>query len=305
MRFHFLIPSMEEIVFTKMHGLGNDYAYINCLSSCPDDLPSLSIEMSDRHLGVGSDGIILILPSSVADYQMRIFNADGSEAKMCGNGIRCVGKYLYDNHITPLTELNIETLAGIRQLSLHVDPSTDRVDYVTVDMGAPILDPPSIPVDAPGTSMIERGVVTSQGVMTVTAVSMGNPHGVLFVNDISKVDIDSIGPELENHPMWPDRAHIEFVEVKSPDHLKMRVWERGSGETRACGTGACAVYEAAILTGRCMADGIKPVTVELPGGELMISKSRTGSILMTGPATTVFDGTYYRAAHKRRAHLNL
>lgn len=296
---------MEEIVFTKMHGLGNDYAYINCLSSCPDDLPSLSMEMSDRHEGVGSDGIILILPSSIADYRMRIFNADGSEAKMCGNGIRCVGKYLYDNHITPLTELNIETLAGIRQLSLHVNPDTDRVDYVTVDMGVPVLDPVSIPVDAPGTNMIERGVVTSQGVMTVTAVSMGNPHGVLFVNDVDKIDINILGPELENHHMWPDRANIEFVEVKSPTHLRMRVWERGSGETRACGTGACAVVEAAMLTGRCDADGNKPVTVELPGGELQISKSRTGNILMTGPATTVFDGTYYRVNHKRRSQFNL
>lgn len=296
---------MEEIVFTKMHGLGNDYAYINCLSSCPDDLPSLSMEMSDRHEGVGSDGIILILPSSIADYRMRIFNADGSEAKMCGNGIRCVGKYLYDNHITPLTELNIETLAGIRQLSLHVNPDTDRVDYVTVDMGVPVLDPVSIPVDAPGTNMIERGVVTSQGVMTVTAVSMGNPHGVLFVNDVDKIDINILGPELENHHMWPDRANIEFVEVKSPTHLRMRVWERGSGETRACGTGACAVVEAAMLTGRCDAYGNKPVTVELPGGELQISKSRTGNILMTGPATTVFDGTYYRVNHKRRSQFNL
>lgn len=290
---------MEEILFTKMHGLGNDYVYIDAIENCPADLPALSVEMSDRHTGVGSDGIILILPSEVADYRMRIFNADGSEAQMCGNGIRCVGKYLYDRHITPLTDLSIETAAGIRQLYLHINPSDDTVDLVTVDMGEPVTVPQLIPVDAPGLKMVDRGVVTRYGVMTVTAVSMGNPHGVVFVDDLAHTPVDKLGPELENHSMWPEKANIEFAQILDPTHIKMRVWERGSGETRACGTGACAVVVAAKLTGRVPADSAAPISVELPGGTLSISQSRNGNILMTGPAVTVFDGTYFRVTPHR------
>lgn len=296
---------MEEILFTKMHGLGNDYVYLNCMDTCPADLPALSVEMSDRNTGVGSDGIILILPSEVADYRMRIFNADGSEAQMCGNGIRCVGKYLYDRHITPLTDLSIETEAGIRQLYLHVNPSTDTVDLVTVDMGVPVIDPASIPVDAPGTKMLDRGVITCYGVMTITAVSMGNPHGVVFVDDLDHTPVEKLGPELESHSMWPEKANIEFAQVLDPKHIRMRVWERGSGETRACGTGACAVVVAALLTGRVSAESGSPVSVELPGGTLSISRSRDGHIHMTGPAVTVFDGKYFRVTPHRSFKLNI
>lgn len=296
---------MEEIFFTKMQGLGNDYVYLNCINDCPADLPSLSVEMSNRHTGIGSDGIILILPSDVADFRMRIFNADGSEAQMCGNGIRCVGKYLYDRHITPLTDLTIETGAGIRQLYLHVNPSDDTVDFVTVDMGKPIVDPVAIPVDAPGQSMIDRGVITSQGVLTITAVSMGNPHGVVFVNDLATIPVSTLGPELERHSMWPEKANIEFAQVIDSRHIKMRVWERGSGETQACGTGACAVFVAASLTKRILIEPGTPVSVELLGGTLSISQSHNGNILMTGPAHSVFDGKYFRVTPHRTYPLDL
>lgn len=280
---------MEEITFTKMHGIGNDYIYINCLGEVPARLPELSREMSDRHCGVGGDGIILILPSDKADFRMRIFNADGSEARMCGNGSRCVGKFLYDKGLTASTSIRLETLAGIRDLDLHL--SGGEVDTVTVDMGAPEIDPARIPVVSSSLSMVEAPVPTSRGEIRITAVSMGNPHGVAFFNDLADVDFDCLGPELERHPMWPDRANIEFAEIVGPDEIRMRVWERGSGETMACGTGACAVAVVAAMTGRTG----RRVRVHLRGGDLDIEwDGPTGRVKMTGPATTVFEGRYIR-----------
>ncbi len=280
---------MEEITFTKMHGIGNDYIYIDCLGEVPTRLPDLAREMSDRHCGVGGDGIILILPSDKADFRMRIFNADGSEARMCGNGSRCVGKFLYDKGYAASTRITLETLAGIRTLELHIDGN--EVSSVTVDMGAPETDPVLIPVVSSSPSMVEEPVMTSRGEIRITAISMGNPHGVAFFNDLSAVDFDSIGPELEKHPMWPDRANIEFAEIVGNDEIRMRVWERGSGETMACGTGACATAVAAAITGRTG----RRVKVHLTGGDLDIDwDALTGRVRMTGPATTVFEGRYIR-----------
>lgn len=277
---------MEEILFTKMHGIGNDYIYIYCPDGAPSDISELSKEMSPRHTAVGSDGIILILPSGKADFMMRIFNADGSEARMCGNGIRCVGKYVYDKCLTSKTELDIDTLSGIKHLSLHVgDDGT--VSTVTVDMGIAATTAPDV---LPEGTTIEKAVSTSVGLFALTAISMGNPHGVVFTEDMDRVDVPASGRELEMHPMWPDRANIEFARVDSPHDIFMRVWERGSGETMACGTGACATAAAAVITGRCKS----PVRVRLLGGTLEISVSPSGSILMTGPATTVFEGRYRR-----------
>ncbi|MCC8071213.1 MAG: diaminopimelate epimerase [Bacteroidales bacterium] len=277
---------MNEILFTKMHGISNDYVYINCLTSVPDNLPQLAIAMSDRHTGVGGDGIILILPSDVADFKMRMFNADGSEGKMCGNGIRCVGKYVYDYGLTDKRLITVETLAGIKTLSLHVRDG--RVHSATVDMGEPIIDTAEVPVRFHADQMVNELIATSQGDVRLTAISMGNPHGVIFVDDLSKVDVHGLGRELETHPMWPDRANIEFAQVTAPEEITMRVWERGSGETMACGTGACALAVAAVLTGRTG----RTVTIHLLGGDLKIEWGADGHVYMTGPAATVFEGRY-------------
>ncbi len=277
---------MAEIKFTKMHGIGNDYIYINCMESTVDDPASLSLRLSDRHTGIGGDGIILILPSEKADFRMRIFNADGSEAKMCGNGARCVGKYVADHGFTSSQRITLETNAGIKILDLH--PGTDsKIKTVTVDMGRPLTRPEEIPVVFSGDAMIEAPVATSCGELRLTAVSMGNPHGVVFVDSLAALNFNRLGPELENHPMWPDRANIEFVEVISPSELRMRVWERGSGETMACGTGACATAVAAALTGRTG----RKVKIHLRGGDLDIEWLPDGRVMMTGPAAEVFNGT--------------
>ena len=266
---------MTEIRFTKMHGIGNDYIYINCMESTVDDPASLSIILSDRHTGIGGDGIILIMPSTIADFRMRVFNADGSEAAMCGNGSRCVGKYVADHGLTDKSVITLETLAGIKTLTLFRD-NAGKVDNVTVNMGHPVVD----------SAIIEAPVETSRGTIVITAVSMGNPHAVVFVDSLNDVDFFTLGPELENHPMWPDRANIEFVEIISPDKLKVRVWERGSGETMACGTGACASVVAAAVTGRTGRD----MTVHLRGGDLHINWADDDCVYMTGPATEVFNG---------------
>lgn len=280
---------ITNIPFTKMHGIGNDYIYIDCLESMPDDPSELSIEMSPRHTSVGSDGIILICPSGIADFKMRIFNADGSEAKMCGNGSRCVGKYVYDHKLTNKTVLTLETLSGVKYLYLHVDDATGKVDEVTVDMGPASFDCKAIGVEYGLAEMIDAPVSTALGVKKITGVSMGNPHGVIFMDSLDGLDIDTIGPELELNPMWHDRANIEFAEVIDRHTIRMRVWERGSGETQACGTGACATAVAAIRTGR--ADS--PVTVKLSGGDLTVSvDSMTGHVMMRGSATEVFTGIY-------------
>jgi diaminopimelate epimerase len=279
---------IKEIPFTKMHGIGNDYIYINCMERVPEDLPHLAIEMSDRHTGIGGDGIILICPSDCADFKMRIFNADGSEARMCGNGSRCVGRYVYDSHLTDKTTVTLETLSGIKILQLHVDDN-GTASSVTVDMGAPITKAAEVPVTFHADQMINEEVATSHGPMKITAVSMGNPHGITYVDSVATAPVTTLGPELERHAMWPDRANIEFIEVVNRNELRMRVWERGSGETMACGTGACASLVASVLNG--LTD--RRATVHLLGGDLEIEwNSDDSHIYMTGPAETVFHGVY-------------
>ena len=256
--------------FTKMHGLGNDYLYV---FGEPKDPAGTSRLLSDRHFGAGSDGMIWISPSDIADFKMRIFNADGSEARMCGNGIRCVGKYVYDKGYTGRTRLKIETLSGIRTLLLHV--ADGCVDTVTVDMG-PAVPAPEQTLSAGGRSV------------TVTPVSVGNPHAVLFVEDMEAAPLTTLGPVLERHAAFPDGVNVEFVQVCSETELRMRVWERGSGVTMACGTGACASVAAAIARGFCRYD--TPITVLLDGGPLQIRIAPDHTAVMTGPAVTVYEG---------------
>ena len=284
------VSKVDEIRFTKMEGAGNDYIYINCLQSTPDNIAELAQRMSDRHFGVGGDGIVLIMTSDIADFRMRMFNADGSEAQMCGNASRCVGKYVYDNGLTDKKTVTLETLAGIKVLQLHTG-ANGKVESVTVDMGAPILDPSLVPARHEGDIMKDAIIRTANGhEAVVTAVSMGNPHGVVFVEDLSKVDVHGLGRELETADVWPEKANIEFAEVMGPNDIRMRVWERGSGETLACGTGACATCVAAALTGRTE----RQVKLHLLGGVLTIDWREDGHVYMTGPATTVFTGIYER-----------
>ena len=283
--FNSILTMASEIHFTKMHGIGNDYIYINCMEKCPERLHDLAREMSDRHKGIGGDGIILILPSTAADFKMRIFNADGSEAKMCGNGSRCVAKFLHDYKLTDKTTIHLETLAGIKVLSLNM--VGNEVDSVTVDMGHPSLDPKEIGIIGADAPMIDAPVHTSAGTLRLTAVSMGNPHAVVVADDLSTINLHELGKELELHPMWADRANIEFIRIISPTEIEMRVWERGSGETQACGTGACAAVVASSLLGLTE----KNVKVHLLGGDLDISV-KDDRVMMTGGATTVFTGTY-------------
>ncbi len=282
--------AMKEMRFTKMQGLGNDYIYVDCMAGEPaSDWENLSIRMSDRHFGVGADGIILIMPSKVADFRMRMFNADGSEGKMCGNGSRCVAKYVYDNGLTRKTEVTLETLAGIKVLKMHLG-ADGKVDTVTVDMGEPILTAAEVPALSASERMVEETLPTAKhGDFAVTAVSMGNPHGVIFVDEITDELVLGAGPELERHSAFPDRANIEFVKVIDGETVQMRVWERGSGETLACGTGACATAVAAALTGRTN----RKVTVKLIGGDLSIEwNEKDNHVYMTGPARTVFTGVW-------------
>jgi len=274
--------------FTKMQGAGNDYIFINCFEYDIPDPAALSVKMSDRHFGVGGDGIILVCPSDAADFKMRMFNSlDGSEAGMCGNGIRLFGKYVYDNGMTHKTVVTVETLSGIKTLTLNV--RNGKVESVRVDMGRPRLKSSEIPV----ASELERFIsqpVESQGVTYhLTCVNMGNPHAVIFTDDVEKLDLEKLGPPLEHHPLFPERANIEFVQVIDSRTLKMRVWERGSGETLACGTGACASLVAAVLNGRAE----RRSKLILRGGELDIDwDEETDHVFMTGPAVTVFEGDY-------------
>lgn len=276
--------------FTKMQAAGNDYVYMDALQAPIPDPEGLARRISDRHFGVGSDGLILICPPSdpgKADFRMRMFNADGSEAEMCGNGIRCVGKYVYDNGHTDRERVRIETLAGILALRLHV--SDGKVETVTVDMGEPRLAPEAIPVSDSGVDFINRPLRVQGRVWDVTAVSMGNPHAVIFTHGIDKLDLPGIGPQFEHHPLFPRRTNTEFVEVVDRRNLRMRVWERGAGETLACGTGACASAVAAVLTGNAE----RKVRVELLGGGLDIEwDAATNHVFMTGGAVTVFTGEY-------------
>lgn len=260
--------------FTKMHGLGNDYLYV--YGEVPDNISSLSQKLSDRHFGVGSDGMIYISPSKVADFKMRIFNADGSEAKMCGNGIRCVGKYVYDKGYTDKTNLTVETLSGIK--TLRMQARSGKVKSVTVDMGqSEVSDEVELCVD--------------DKTVSGTPVSVGNPHFVIFVDDIENAPLYTMGPLIEKHEAFPNGVNVEFVQVIGEDQLRMRVWERGSGVTMACGTGACASTAAAIKKGYCRSHA--PVTVMLDGGILEISVGDNGKVMMTGPADSVYEGEVF------------
>lgn len=273
--------------FTKMHGIGNDYIYINGFEEHIANPEQLAVAISDRHFGVGGDGLVLIMPSQVADARMRMFNSDGSEAEMCGNAIRCVGKFLYDHRIVEKETLTIETLAGIKQLTLKLKQGV--VDTVKVDMGEPILQSDLIPVNQDSRIITGEFITVNGHNYQYTAVSMGNPHCVIFVPEITDAMVLTDGPALEVHPLFPRKINVEFVKVNSRRSLTMRVWERGSGETMACGTGACASVVAAIsnnLTERT-------VSVKLLGGELLIEWDPVSNhVFMTGPAVTVFEGEW-------------
>ena len=273
--------------FTKMHGCGNDYVYVNLFEETIADPAQLSIAVSDRHFGIGSDGLITIGPSDVADFRMRIYNADGSEAEMCGNGIRCVAKYVYDHELTSQTTITVETGAGIKTLDLLVE--NGKVTQVTVDMGEPILAPEEIPVIAEGMRVVDEPILVDGKEWRMTCVSMGNPHAVVFVDDVANLELEKYGPDFENHTRFPKRTNTEFVQVHSRTEASMRVWERGSAETWACGTGTCASVMACILNGYTD----NKVLVHLRGGDLVIEYNPDNNhIYMTGPATEVFQGMY-------------
>ena len=274
--------------FTKMQGIGNDYVYINCLKETVRDPQKLAVIVSDRHFGIGSDGLILIKPSDAADFEMDMYNADGSRGKMCGNGIRCVGKYVYDYGLTDKTKLDIMTGSGIRHLELTVRDG--RVALVTVDMGTPVLKAADVPVRSDMDRVISAPLTAAGRNWLVTCVSMGNPHCVVRLDDqedLAGFPIEEIGPGFENHDMFPDRVNTEFIRILDRHTIEMRVWERGSGETLACGTGACASAVAAALNGWTEPE----VTVRLLGGDLQVRWDRqNGMVFMTGPAEVVFDG---------------
>lgn len=276
-----------KLRFTKMHGCGNDYVYVNCFEEEVKDPVSLSIAISDRHFGVGGDGLVLICPSDRADAKMRMFNADGSEGKMCGNAIRCVGKYLYDHGIVRKTTVTIETLSGIKTLELFLKDG--KVDSAQVNMGPAILIPSEIPVNLPGEQAVAVPVKIAGEEHTITCVSMGTPHCIVFGGDPYELDLPKIGPLFENDPLFPERVNTEFIEVLDDHTLNMRVWERGSGETWACGTGACAAAVAAVLNGFCKKG--KDISVRLRGGELTI-RYTDEAVFMTGKATEVFHGEW-------------
>lgn len=268
--------------FVKMHGAGNDYIYFDCFDGEPENVSALAVRLSDRHKGIGGDGLVLICPSAAADAKMRMFNADGSEGKMCGNAIRCVGKYLYDSGICRREELNVETLSGIKRLRLF--PEGGKVKRARVDMGRADLRPESLPVLLEG-EVIDRPVRIAGGEHRITCVSMGNPHCVLF-EDPDTVDLEKVGPLFECDPLFPERVNTEFIRVIGKNALKMRVWERGSGETMACGTGACASAVAAVACGLCGRG--EDILVKLRGGDLTINVGDT--VFMTGEAEEVFSG---------------
>jgi len=273
--------------FTKMQGAGNDYVYVDCFAEpVPNDPAALSRQISDRHFGIGSDGLILITPSSVADARMRMFNADGSESQMCGNGVRCVAKYLYDHGIARKRTLRIETGRGI--LSLDVETEDDSVRRVRVDMGEPILEAARIPTTLPGHPPINAVLKLDDQEIRVTCVSMGNPHCVLYVEDVERAPVREMGPRIETHECFPERVNVEFVQLCSRGEVRMRVWERGSGETWACGTGACAVAVAGVLSGRTD----HRLLAHLRGGDLRLDWGTDGHVYLTGPAVEVFSGEW-------------
>lgn len=271
--------------FTKMHGLGNDYVYVNCFEEKIDNPPAVARFVSDRHFGIGSDGLIMINPSKTADFEMEMYNADGSRGEMCGNGIRCVAKYVYDYGLTDKTQISVETLGGIKYLDLAVEDG--KVSLVKVDMGKPKLEADLIPIISEREQVIDEPIEVDGKEYHMTGVSMGNPHAVIYVDDVKGLDLEKIGPKFENHERFPKRINTEFVHCIDRQTVEMRVWERGSGETLACGTGACAVAVSSILNN--LTD--TQVTVKLLGGDLQIEWDREKDrVFMTGPATVVFDG---------------
>lgn len=272
--------------FTKMQGCGNDYVYVDCTQYTPDNIPELAVKVSDRHFGIGSDGLILIKASEKADFLMDMYNNDGSRGKMCGNGIRCVAKYVYDFGLTDKKELRIDTLSGIKELKLIVGDN-NKVTHVTVNMGSPILTPSLIPVVSDKEMVLREAITIGSDTYEITCVSMGNPHAVVFVEGTDRLPLELLGPKFENHPIFPERVNTEFIQLIDRTHIRMRVWERGSGETLACGTGACASVIACILNGYTENE----VTVSLLGGDLQIRYDETSNeVYMTGPAVTVFSG---------------
>ncbi len=287
--------------FTKMHGLGNDYVYVNCFRETVEHPAELAVAVSHRHFGIGSDGLILICPSDIADAKMRMFNADGSEAQMCGNGIRCVAKYVYDHRLartetefsipslgTFPSSLRIETGRGILTVGLDIDEN-DSVRRVCVNMGQPILDATQIPVAADAETVIDQELAIEGQMLSMTCVSMGNPHAVFFCEDLQAIELAHIGPLIEHHELFPERVNVHFVKSAGPNEFIMQTWERGSGITLACGTGACACAVAGVLTGRCQ----RRVTAHLPGGGLDLCWcEHDNCVYMTGPATEVFTGTW-------------
>jgi diaminopimelate epimerase len=276
--------------FTKMHGLGNDYVYVSLFKERVDDPAALARAMSDRHRGVGGDGLILVAPPQGADADVRMimYNADGSRAQMCGNGIRCVAKLAHERGLARANPLRVQTDAGVLSLDLKLG-ADERVEAVRVDMGAPILDPKRIPVLLEGENVVARRIALGDQTLSMTCVSMGNPHAVLFALDLTRVPLAEWGPQLERHPLFPERVNVHFVEAVRPDFVKMITWERGTGITQACGTGACAVCVAGVLNGLTK----RAITVELPGGQLQIEwDAARGHVFMTGPATEVFTGVW-------------
>lgn len=271
--------------FTKMHGCGNDYVYVNCFEETVKNPEEAAKIVSDRHYGIGSDGLILICPSDKADFRMAMYNLDGSEGKMCGNGVRCIAKYVYDHHLTDKTRISLETLGGIKYLDLNI--KNGKVETVVVDMGEPVLTPEDIPVAVSGDRAVNIPLEVDGKVWYITCISMGNPHAVVFVDNTKDLDLEKIGPKFEKHPIFPEQVNTEFVHVIDRHTVDMRVWERGSGETLACGTGACATAMACILNH--MTDD--EVLIHLLGGDLLIRYDReTNHIFMTGPAAEVFSG---------------
>ena len=273
--------------FTKMQGLGNDYVYVNCLKETVIHPSEMAIRVSDRHFGIGADGLILIRPSVKADFEMEMYNADGSRGEMCGNGIRCVAKYVYDYGLTDKTRISVDTLGGVKELELTVEEG--EVKLVKVDMGKPVLEPPRIPIVTEADAVINQPIQVNGLEYRMTGVSLGNPHAVVFLEDIKSLDIEKTGPLFEHHVCFPKRINTEFVRVVDRHTVEMRVWERGSGETLACGTGACAVTVACVLNGLTEEE----ITVKLLGGDLQIQWDRENdTVYMTGPAEIVFEGNW-------------
>lgn len=277
---------MSIMKFTKMHGAGNDYIYVNGFEETIKDRSAFSIKVSDRHFGIGSDGLIVVDPSDVADCKMDMYNADGSQGKMCGNGVRCVAKFVYDNGIVKKEDIAIETLSGIKYIKVTVKDG--KVVAARVNMGKPILKADEIPTKFEGDTVVSQKLSIGEKSYDVTCVSMGNPHCILYVDDVKKLDLEKIGPDFENHPMFPDRINTEFIHIVSETEFDMRVWERGSGETLACGTGACAAAVASVLNGYCKRN--TDIKVNLIGGTLTINWTDEGDVYMTGPAETVCTG---------------